>query len=201
MVAQDRLIVLWRAVAPGYSLKNTVANPFSIGWRHSSVQALVIYDSQYGNTEKIANAIGTTLGAALGAALGSQVETILVRDARLEQLVGLDLLIVGAPTQRFRTTEAMLGFLKSIPVDRLKGVRVAAFDTRLSLNDIESSAFRFIVKTGGFAAKHIADRLKKCGGEMILPPEGFLVKDMEGPLLDGELERAAQWAQHIVAAL
>ena len=167
------------------------------------MKALVIYDSQYGNTEKIAQALSAALSAALGAAPGSQVQvkTLLVSNVKLEQLAGLDLLVVGAPTQRFRTTEAMLGFLKSIPADRLKGVRVAAFDTRLSLNDIESSAFRFIVKTGGFAAKHILDRLKKCGGDAILPPEGFLVKDMEGPLLDGELERAAQWAQHIVAAL
>jgi flavodoxin len=161
------------------------------------MKALVIYDSQYGNTEKIANAIGMALGAAISSASGSQVESILVRHARLEQLAGLDLLIVGAPTQRFRTTETMLGFLKSIPADGLKGVRVAAFDTRLSLNDIESSTFRFIVKTGGFAARHIADRLKKCGGDLILPPEGFLVKDMEGPLLDGELERAADWAKRV----
>jgi flavodoxin len=160
------------------------------------LKALVIYDSQYGNTKQIAFAIS----AALGTAPRSLVETILVNNVKLEQLAGLDLLIVGAPTQRFRTTEIMTGFLKGIPAGGLKGVRVAAFDTRLSLNDIESSAFRFIVKTGGFAAKHIADRLKKCGGELILPPEGFLVKDMEGPLLDGELERAADWARQILAA-
>ncbi len=94
----------------------------------------------------------------------------------------------------------MLGFLKNIPANGLKGVRVAAFDTRLSLNDIESSTFRFIIKTGGFAAKHIGDALKKRGGVLVLPPEGFLVKDMEGPLLDGELDRAADWARRIIAA-
>jgi flavodoxin len=158
------------------------------------MKTLIIYDSAYGNTEQIAQAIGVVLGSQ------AEVETILVSKAKPEQLAGLDLLIVGAPTQRFRTTEAMTGFLKSIPADGLKGVRVAAFDTRLSLNDIESSAFRFIIKTGGFAAKYIADRLKKCGGDLILPPEGFLVKDMEGPLLDGELERAADWAKRILAA-
>lgn len=167
------------------------------------MKALIIYDSQYGNTEKIAQALGAALGTTPGAASGSQaqVEILHVSNVRLEQLAGLDLLVVGAPTQRFRTTPAMLDFLKSLPANSLKGVRVAAFDTRLSLNDIESSTFRFIIKTGGFAAKHIADALKKRGGVLLLPPEGFLVKDMEGPLLDGELERAAQWAQHIVAAL
>jgi flavodoxin len=164
------------------------------------MKALVIYDSQYGNTEKIANAIGTALGAALSAAPGSQVEAVRVSNVTLEQLVGLDMLVVGAPTQRFRTAPDMTDFLKSIPANGLKGVRVAAFDTRLSLDEIESSAFRFIVKTGGFAAKHIADRLKKLGGTLILPPEGFLVKNMEGPLVDGELDRAAGWARRILAA-
>jgi hypothetical protein len=78
---------------------------------------------------------------------------------------------------------------------------VAAFDTRLSLSDIESSALRFIVKTGGYAAKLIADSLKKIGGDLIIPPEGFLVKGEEGPLKEGELERAADWAKQIMAAL
>ena len=165
------------------------------------MKALVIYDSQYGNTEKIAQALSAALSAALGAAPGSQaqVETLQVSNVKLEQLAGLDLLVVGAPTQRFRTTPAMLDFLKSLPANSLKGVRVAAFDTRLSLNDIESSTFRFIIKTGGFAAKHIGDALKKRGGVLIVPPEGFLVKDMEGPLLDGELERAADWAKRTMS--
>jgi len=164
------------------------------------MKTLIIYDSAYGNTEKIANAIGTAISAAIGNALVDPqlVQTVRVNNVKPEQLVGLDLLIVGAPTQRFRTTEAMTGFLKSIPADGLKGVQVAAFDTRLSLNDIESSAFRFVIKTGGFAAKHIADLLMKRGGDLILAPEGFLVKDMEGPLLDGELERATDWATHVI---
>lgn len=164
------------------------------------MKTLIIYDSAYGNTEKIANAIGTAIGLVIGNALGDPqpVQTLRVNNVKPEQLTGLDLLIVGAPTQRFRTTSTMTDFLKSIPANGLKGVRVAAFDTRLSLNDIESSAFRLIIKTGGFAAKHIADRLKKSGGDLILPPEGFLVKDMEGPLLDGELERAADWARRAI---
>jgi flavodoxin len=170
------------------------------------MKTLIIYDSAYGNTEKIAIAIGTAIDMAIGAAIGNtlgdpgQLQMLRVKDVRPEHLSGLDLLIVGAPTQRFRTTPDMTDFLKSIPANGLKGVKVAAFDTRLSLNDIESSTFRFIIKTGGFAAKHVADYLKKRGGNLLLPPEGFLVKDMEGPLLDGELERAADWAKRILCA-
>jgi hypothetical protein len=51
----------------------------------------------------------------------------------------------------------------------------------------------------GYAAEPIADRLQKKGGTLVTPPEGFYVGDTEGPLLDGELERATAWAQDIAA--
>jgi len=57
----------------------------------------------------------------------------------------------------------------------------------------------FFVKIFGYAAQPIAGRLEKKGGELVIPPEGFYVDDTEGPLLEGELERAADWARQIVA--
>jgi hypothetical protein len=59
---------------------------------------------------------------------------------------------------------------------------------------------RFLVKTGGYAAKRIADRLKRAGGNLIAPPEGFYVEDTQGPLKAGELERAAAWARSLLDA-
>ena len=53
----------------------------------------------------------------------------------------------------------------------------------------------------GYAAKPIADRLQKKGGELVVPPEGFYVADTEGPLLEGELKRAVDWANQITAAI
>jgi hypothetical protein len=59
----------------------------------------------------------------------------------------------------------------------------------------------FFVKIFGYAAQPIADRLQKKGGELAVPPEGFYVGDTEGPLFEGELERAADWAKQILATL
>ena len=52
----------------------------------------------------------------------------------------------------------------------------------------------------GYAAEPIAKGLKRKGGDQRLPPEGFYVADTEGPLKEGELERAAEWAQRVVAS-
>ena len=156
------------------------------------MKVLIVYDSVFGNTKQIAQAISDSLGSK------ENVETLRVNDVKIEKITGLDLLIVGSPTRGFRPTKAITNFLKRISTNSLNGVKVAAFDTRFSLSSIESSALRFIVKTGGYAAKSIANRLKKKGGDMIMPPEGFLVTGEEGPLKKGELERAADWAKIVI---
>jgi len=158
------------------------------------MKALVIYDSVFGNTEKIAQAIGNAIGSQ------GEVDVLRAGDVKPKHLTGLDLLIVASPTRQFRPTGAIINFLKSIPKNGLKEVRVAAFDTRFTMDEIRSSFFilPLLVNIFGYAAKPISDRLKKKGGELIIPPEGFFVEGVEGPLKEGEIERAASWANEIV---
>lgn len=159
------------------------------------MKAMVVYDTGYGNTEKIAQAIGQALGPP------EEVEVVRVGGAQPEQLAGVTLLIVGSPTQKFRPTGATTSFLKDIPQNGLQGVKVAAFDTRFPESEIERvRILAFFVRIFGYAAKPIADRLEKKGGELVIPPEGFFVEGTEGPLQDGELERAASWAKQIIQA-
>ena len=156
------------------------------------MKALIVYDSVFGNTEKIAEAIGDSLAELTG----TEVEK--VSEAKLEQLQGTDLLIVGSPTRAFKPTKAIVDFLIQIPSNGLKGINVAAFDTRISTEDVNSRILNGFVKIFGYAAKPIADKLQKKGGNLLAPPEGFFVKDNEGPLKEGELERAAEWAKQVM---
>ncbi len=160
------------------------------------MKAMVAYDSAYGNTEQIAHAIGNALGSQ------EQVEVVQVGDVRPEQLAGLSLLIVGSPTQKFSPTGVTTNLLKCIPNDALRGVKVAAFDTRFTVAEIERiKILAFFVRLFGYAAEPIADRLQKKGGELVVPPEPFYVGGTEGPLLEGELARAADWAKQIASSL
>jgi flavodoxin I len=159
------------------------------------MKSVVVYDSLYGNTKAIAQAIGD--------ALPGEVQVLSVGEVNPGDLGTADLLIVGSPTQRLRPTVAATSFLKSIPQKGLKGVKVAAFDTRLTWSEIEKvRILAFVVKIfGGYAAAPIAGRLGKKGGELTVSPVGFYVASGEGPLVEGELERAAAWARQIVATL
>lgn len=145
------------------------------------MKAMIVYDSVYGNTEKIANAIGD--------AIDGEVNILRMGTVKYSELPTLDLLIVGCPTHGGRPTPATKDFLKQITDQSINGINVGAFDTRLTTR---------LVKIFGFAAGKIAKNLKKKGGVPILSPEGFFVKKGKGPLKEGELERAASWAKELV---
>ncbi len=158
------------------------------------MKTLIIYDSLYGNTEVIAQVIKHVLEGQGQVVIGRAGEI------RLDQLSGIQLLVVGSPTQQFRPTVGMRAFLESIPRDGLKDVKVAAFDTRLAQAEIDkNSILSFFVRIYGYAAGRIAKALKKKGGVLLQPAEGFLVEGMKGPLVQGEVERAEAWARKLFA--
>jgi flavodoxin I len=156
------------------------------------MKALVVYDSVYGNTEKVAQAIG--------AALSSQgdVKVLRVGDAKPEHLVDLDVLLAGSPTHGGRPTSAMRAWLKALARDSLEGIKTAGFDTRGDLSGVRSRILLLFIGLFGYAAERIAAALVKKGGTQALQPGGFIVVEREGPLKDGELERAAAWAREIL---
>ena len=158
------------------------------------MKALVIYDSVFGNTELVAQAMGEALGSP------DEVSALPVGDVKAEQLAGLDALLVGSPTRAFSPTPAVKRFLRRLPGHSLDGVTVAAFDTRMDIEKADSAILIFLVKLFGYAAKPIAKLLERKGGELAAGPEGFFVEDTEGPLREGELERAAAWARQVAAA-
>lgn len=148
------------------------------------MSALVVYDSRYGNTEKVARAIGSGMGE------GTPVWSIGATDPAA--LPPLDLLVVGSPTQGGRPTASLQAWLGRIPAGKLDGVRVAAFDTRMS--KVEQGFFlRTLMGFIGFAAPPILKSLEAAGGIAAGTAEGFIVEGREGPLRKGEHERAAAW--------
>ncbi|MBN2046389.1 MAG: flavodoxin domain-containing protein, partial [Anaerolineaceae bacterium] len=136
------------------------------------MEALVIYDSVFGNTEKVAKAIG--------AALGESTPVVQVSGFNLEQLNGVQYLFVGSPTRGFQPTPAVKNMLKSLPNGALKGVKVAAFDTRIAVEETNSGFLKFMVGIFGYAAEKLHKMLVKKGGEVSISDNWFFVKDSEG---------------------
>jgi len=144
------------------------------------MNTLVVFDSQFGNTEKIARKIAETL-----AAYGSS-RAVRVTDFTVAALKGVDLLVLGCPTQAWHSTPHMQTLLKELEKQDPEGLAIAEFDTRLDKP-------RWLT---GSAANLMGRQLKHVG-VTVSPPESFLVEGKEGPLEPGELERAAQWAEEL----
>lgn len=156
------------------------------------MKTVILFDSYFGNTEKVAVSIKERLDPS--------GELILRRfiDASPDILDNTDILILGSPTRAFRPTKPATGFLKKMPSQSLKGINIAAFDTRISLKDVESKILCFMAGLFGYAAEPLQKMMIKKGGKAAAEPEGFYVKGTEGPMTDGELERASAWAASMV---
>ena len=143
------------------------------------MSALVVFDSNYGNTESVAGAIADAIG-------GSAVSVSTIRP---DSLTGVDLLVLGCPINGWRPSPRMQSFLDQLRPGTLRGIQAAAFDTRVHS------------PIHGDAAGRVTRRLKSAGAHILARPTGFIVEGKTGPLADGEIDRAREWAGSIVTAL
>lgn len=159
------------------------------------MRSLVVYESSFGNTRQIAEQIGAAL------AQEGEVSVVSVEEP-FPPLDAFELLVVGGPThvhglssRRSRqgaldqgaTGESGIGvrdWVDALP-NTAGGPRAAAFDTR-----VHKPALLV-----GSAAKGIARRLRDRGYALAAEPESFFVEGTQGPLEEGELERASEWGR------
>ena len=170
------------------------------------MRAVVVYESMYGNTDKIAHAIGEGLASA------GEVSVVAVEGAIPAVLEGADLIVVGGPTHahamtRESTRKAAVDAahkpdseLELDPDAEGPGLRdwfdalgplrakAAAFDTRFDMAAVLT----------GRASKGINHRLHKHGLDVIVPPESFFVTK-ESHLEPGQESKAREWGTQLSA--
>ena len=171
------------------------------------VRAVVVYESIYGNTRVVAEAIA--------AGLGDHADVIVrrVADADAETLQGARLLVVGGPTHLhgLATSLSRRMAVKAAEEDGHTGVEPQAAEgpglrawlSELAGGDLSAAAFdtridRSAALTGA-AARGIARRLHRRGCTLVAEPESFFVEDSEGPLGEGEVARARAWGASLAA--
>jgi flavodoxin len=142
------------------------------------VNAVVVYDTWYGNTEQIARAVAVRLGSP---------RLVKVSPAGALDLAGCDLLVIGSPTHGGGMSVGMRQAVPRMEAKALERLRLAVFDTR----------FHEDISHTGSAAVKIAQQLVKKGARLVVPPESFFVKGLNGPLEEGELARAPDWAARV----
>jgi flavodoxin len=156
------------------------------------MQTVVIYDSKFGNTEKIAEAIARGIGTMSGVRVLSTAQAA-AGTADAAAAAAADLLVLGGPTHNHGPSAGLRAFLAGLPAS-LRGIPAACFDTR----------YRGPVLLMGSAAAGAAKALAVTGTELVASPESFYMT-RRGPLESqqlepGEIERAEQWGRTVASA-
>jgi hypothetical protein len=166
------------------------------------LNALVVFESMFGNTRQVAEAVADGLGGV----------AVPVAEASAERLAGADLVVIGGPTHgwsmsRPSTRQAAAeqaakpgSGLQLEPGATGPGLRewldehagdlraAAVFDTRVAMPALLT----------GRAGRRIAAAVRHGGARPVAPAESFLVSKKHR-LLPGELDRARQWGRRLAA--
>lgn len=160
------------------------------------MDALIVVESMFGNTRKVAEAVRVGLASGLPATCDVAIVDVSQAPQRLEPEVGL--LVVGAPTHAFGmsrprtrqsaseqgaeggTASGVREWLKTF--EPPKGQPIATFDTRIKKRGVPGSA-----------AKSVMRKLARRGAVAVDETHSFWVVGIDGPLLDGEIDRAQIW--------
>jgi hypothetical protein len=167
------------------------------------MRALVVYESMFGNTRKIAEAVAEGLS-------GHAETDVAEVGAAAAPADDVGLIVVGGPTHAHGMSRpgtrqgaakdaaqdlvtrgiGVREWLGSLPAAR-GAMAAAAFDTRF-----DKPAW-----LTGSASRGAARQLRRCGYRLVVPPESFFVQASSGPLAPEELDRARRWGQALGTAL
>lgn len=148
------------------------------------MKALVAFDSSYGNTERVAQAICAGM---------KEVGMVDVSCKRIESTSPddfrqADVWVIGSPTHMGGPTRETKKALKIAFGTGTEGKKGCAFDTRFA-------------KVPGGAAEKVEAVMSERGVEILLKSEGFVVTGMKGLLAEGEEAKAVGFGRRIAGAI
>ncbi len=156
------------------------------------MKGLVVYDTSYGNTKKIAETIAETLKES-----GIEVDLFRVKDVKKLSAMDYAFLVLGSPTRFGTMSFTIRSFLGKLKSEEWMNKSFAAFDTE----NPENVEHARIEKKEWSAAEKIAEKLTEKKMNQLLPVLKALVIGQKGPLVDGEIERTKGYAKELATKL
>jgi NAD(P)H dehydrogenase (quinone) len=161
----------------------------------SAVKALVVYDSYFGNTKAVAEAI-----AEQAKSDGLEVETRFVRDR--SAVPSADILFLGSPVRMGSTTGRAKRFVKHLDAGAWSGRPIAVFTTTLHLPDDATQKQRESQeKWDRTAGRKLAELAGSQGLRLAAEPSWVEVEGMRGPVVESGFEQAKRFAHDAIATL
>jgi menaquinone-dependent protoporphyrinogen IX oxidase len=151
------------------------------------MKGIVVYDTSYGNTKKIAETIAETLKES-----GIDIDLFHVKEVKKLNAKDYNFLVLGSPTKFGTMSFAIRFFLGKVKSEEWMNKPFAAFDTENPEN---------MEKKEWSAAEKIAERLRDKKMNQLLPALKAAVLGQKGPLQEGEIERTKGYARELAIKL
>jgi hypothetical protein len=176
------------------------------------MRVVIVYESLFGNTRQIAEAISAGIRDASPEA---QISCVRATEANRDVALGADLLLVGGPTHMCGLSSGVSRKM-GLKAEQLAAAREAGHpvepdcagpgvrDWFMTLPKAADGSLGAAFDThpdsrvAGAAAQDIARRLRRHGYELVAEPEGFVIENIEGPLRAGERDRAKAWGTRLL---
>ncbi len=160
------------------------------------MQAVVVYESHWGNTEAVARAIAQGIGSGTKAMTTDQAVPTVVANA--------DLIVAGAPVMGFRlpTERIIEGLANEDRPPTVNSTPMRTWLSRLPRGTGGHAAFETRVWWSPSGATGAIEKdLRAAGYERISAAQRFVVDGKYGPLREGELDRARAWGAALAATM
>lgn len=149
-----------------------------------AVKVVVCYESKYGNTKRLAEAIADEMQR-VG---GTEVTTSALRAFDIDDLANYDMLLLGGPTHFGGPTRRVTKFIDALGKRNVHGKLAAVFDTYLG-EDFEKSVKKMEEQI----------RAQVPGLTIRAPGLSIRVEDIKGPIVEGELLKCKDFVKQLVA--
>jgi menaquinone-dependent protoporphyrinogen IX oxidase len=156
------------------------------------MKGIVVYDTSYGNTKKIAETIAETLKEA-----GIEVDLFYVKDVKKLSAKDYNFLVLGSPTKFGTMSLTIRFFLGKAKSEEWMNKPFAAFDTENPENIERAQA----ENKEWSAAEKIAEKLRDKKMKQLLPVLKAVVFGQKGPLKEGEIERTKDYTRELAVKL
>jgi menaquinone-dependent protoporphyrinogen IX oxidase len=156
------------------------------------MKGIVVYDTSYGNTKRIAETIAETLKES-----GIEVDLFYVKDVKKLIAKDYDFLVLGSPTKFGTMSLAIRFFLGKVKSEEWMNKPFAAFDTENPENIERAQA----ENKEWSAAEKISEKLRDKKMNQLLPVLKAVVFGWKGPLKEGEIDRTKDYARELAIKL
>jgi flavodoxin len=152
------------------------------------MKVLIVYETKYGNTKIAAETIGKVIKEA-----GNEVTVVKVDAVEMDNLKDYGAIVVGSPTYASSQAKSIKKFISSLSVE--ENTKIVVFDTHSGDG----------ISTGGpmrRAVKKMEKQIEKNPNlKKIMDGLQVAVKGLQGPLIEGELEKCKAFAKEIAKNL